>query len=203
MFLSISKVAAELGVCVATIRNYEKAGILLPSHRTKGGHRRYLQSTIKKFFFNSAKNTEEKATVCYCRVSSHDQKQDLERQKESLQAYCHGMNYGNVEIISDLGSGLNMKKPGLKKLLHLILTGQVSKLVLSHKDRLLRFGAELVFQVCRFFEIEIIITEDEKAASFEEELARDVICILTVFTAKLYGKRSHQKRKLKKELKAA
>ena len=127
----------------------------MPSHRTRGGHRRYLQSTIKKFFFNSVKNREEKVTVCYCRVSSHDQKQDLERHKEFLKAYCQSMKYSNVEVISDLGSGLNMKKSGLKKLLHLILTDQVSRLVLSHRDRLLRFGVELVFQVCKFFRNQI------------------------------------------------
>lgn len=203
MFLSISKVATLLGVCVGTVRNYEKTGILVPSHRTRGGHRRYLQSAVEKFFFD--KNTVENAqsTICYCRVSSHDQKQDLERQKESLETYCQIKGYENVEVISDLGSGINMKKKGLKKLLLLILTGQVSRIVLSHKDRLLRFGAELIFQICRFFNIEVVITEEEKPASFEEDLARDVICVLTVFTAKLYGKRSHQKRKMMKELQAA
>ena len=85
----------------------------------------------------------------------------------------------------------------------MILTRQIERIVISHKDRLLRFGVELIFQICRFFSIEIVVVEEEKPATFEEDLARDVICLLTVFTAKLYGKRSHQKRKLRQQMEAA
>ena len=203
MFLRISQVAELLGVCIETVRNYEKYGVLKPSHRTNGGHRRYLESDARFFFFGTKTEGVPKLTVCYSRVSSHDQKKDLETQKATLEAYCKMHKIQNIESISDLGSGMNMKKPGLKKLLHLILSRQVERIVICHKDRLLRFGVELLFRICKFFNIEILTLEEEKPASFEEDLARDVICLLTVFTAKLYGKRSHQRRKLRQQMEAA
>jgi predicted site-specific integrase-resolvase len=102
-------------------------------------------------------------------------------------------------VISDLGSGLNYKKRGLKKLLILILKGQVSKIILTHKDRLLRFGSELIFSICQYFDIEIILIENEprKELSDEEKLAYDVLEILTVFSARLYGRRSIETRRRK------
>ena len=87
---------------------------------------------------------------------------------------------------------MNYKKKGLKKLLKLILSGQVSKIILTHRDRLLRFGSELVFLVCSFFGVEIDILEEKNDLSDEQVLAFDVLEIITVFSARLYGKRSHQ-----------
>jgi predicted site-specific integrase-resolvase len=98
-------------------------------------------------------------------------------------------------VIDDLGSGLNYKKRGLKKLLKLILSGQVSKIVLTHKDRLLRFGSELLFQICNFFGTEVEVIEEQKIKSDEEVLAHDVLEIITVFSARMYGKRAHRNKK--------
>ena len=113
----------------------------------------------------------------------------------SLSAYCiyHGWNY---EIISDLGSGMNYQKKGLKKLLEAILEKKAKRLVLTHKDRLLRFGAELVFSLCEAKEIEVVLINQGTEGSFEEELAKDVLEIITVFSARLYGARSHKNKKL-------
>ena len=99
------------------------------------------------------------------------------------------------EFTLNYGSGLNYKKSGLNQLLNLILTQQISTLIINHKDRLLRFGSELIFKLCEFYHIKVIILED-KSLSFEESLTHDVIELMTVFCAKLYGKRSH-KNKLK------
>ena len=134
-------------------------------------------------------------TLAYARVSSHDQKEDLQRQIDRLSAYCthHGWNY---EIIADLGSGMNYQKKGLKKLLEAILEKKAKRLVLTHKDRLLRFGAELVFALCEAKEIEVVLINQGKEGSFEEELAKDVLEIITVFSARLYGARSHKNKKL-------
>ena len=203
MFVSIQKAAKILGVCIATVRNWEKLGLIKPAFRTSGGHRRYSENEIKTFIAEKNEAPISKITICYSRVSSHDQRDDLARQASSLLAYCQKQNFENIESITDLGSGLNMKKPGLKKLIRLILDGKVERLILSHKDRLLRFGAELIFQVCRFFNIEVVVLEEDIPASFEEELSRDVVTIITVFTAKLYGRRSHQKRKQRQLLEAA
>jgi putative resolvase len=86
--------------------------------------------------------------VAYARVSSHDQKEDLERQKQVLESYCAAQGW-TFELVADLGSGMNYRKRGLQKLLNQIIAGDVGRIVLNHKDRLLRFGAELVFATAR------------------------------------------------------
>jgi predicted site-specific integrase-resolvase len=134
-------------------------------------------------------------TVAYVRVSSHDQKEDLERQKQVLELYCSTQGW-TFELISDLGSGMNYHKKGLKHLLDGILKGSVSRLVITHKDRLLRFGAELVFAICEAKNVEVVILNRGEDTSFEEDIAEDVIEIITVFSARLYGSRSHKNQKI-------
>jgi len=109
--------------------------------------------------------------------------------------YCasHGWKF---ELITDLGSGMNYYKKWLKKLLNAILEGDIGRLVLTHKDRLLRFGAELVFALCEAREVEVIIINSGMDVKFEEELAKDVLEIITVFSARLYGSRSRKNQKL-------
>jgi putative resolvase len=122
-------------------------------------------------------------------------KKDLERQAEALATYCTKQGW-NFKVIEDLGSGMNYKKKGLKSLLNLILEKKVSRLVLTHKDRLLRFGAELIFALCEVKQIEVVIINKGDEISFEEELAQDVLEIITVFSARLYGSRSRRNQKL-------
>lgn len=129
-------------------------------------------------------------TVCYASVSSREQKDDLERQHEVLEAYCAAKGW-RTQVIRDLGSGMNYNKKGLRQLLEMILRRQMKRLVLTHKDRLLRFGADLVFALCEIQGIEVVIIHQGERPSFEEELAQDVLEIITVFSARLYGARSH------------
>ena len=91
---------------------------------------------------------------------------------------------------------MNYYKKGLKKLLNAILEGDVCRLVLTHKDRLLRFGAELIFALCEAREVEVVIINASVETKFEEELAKDVLEIITVFSARLYGSRSRKNQKL-------
>lgn len=91
---------------------------------------------------------------------------------------------------------MNYYKKGLKRLLDMILEGKICRLVLTHKDRLLRFGAELIFALCQSRQVEVVIINRGEEASFEEELAKDVLEIITVFSARLYGARSHKNKKL-------
>jgi predicted site-specific integrase-resolvase len=140
--------------------------------------------------------------VAYARVSSHDQKDDLERQKQVLESYCAAQGW-TFEIVSDLGSGMNYRKRGLQKLLNEIISGNVGRLVLNHKDRLLRFGAELVFAICEIKGVEVVILNQGEDTSFEQDLANDVLEIITVFSARLYGARSKKNKKLIEGLKAA
>ena len=139
-------------------------------------------------------------TICYARVSSHDQKADLERQHGMLESYCAAKGW-RCEVIKDLGSGMNDRKKGLQSLLEKILRKQMRRLVLTHKDRLLRFGAELVFALCELQQIEVVIINKGEQPSFEEELAKDVLEIITVFSARLYGARSKKNREIIETLK--
>lgn len=129
--------------------------------------------------------------MCYARVSSHDQKEDLERQHGILEAYCAAKGWKS-EVIKDLGSGMNDRKKGLNRLLELILQRKMRRLVITHKDRLLRLGAELIFTLCEIQGIEVVIIHKGEQPSFEEELAQDVLEIITVFSSRLYGSRSRK-----------
>lgn len=190
--LTISEAAKLKGVSVSTLRRWESEGKLIPE-RTVNGHRRYTISQLLGVKENLS------YTVGYCRVSSHDQKKDLERQKEVVELFC-AQNGWQVEIIDDLGSGLNYNKKGLKRLIRLIVDSKVERLVLTHKDRLLRFGSELIFSLCKQFGTEVVIINRTEDSTFEEDLAQDVLEIITVFSARLYGSRSHKNRKIVEEL---
>jgi len=192
MYVSIGQAAAVIGVSISTLRRWEEEGHIAPDFRTKGGHRRYSLERIKNEILDLEESDDQlRKTVAYSRVSSHDQKLDLHRQSKRLIQHCK-QNKWDYELISDLGSGLNYKKKGLQKLIKMICKSDVSRLVLTHKDRLLRFGSPLLFKLCQFFNTEVVILETEKEKSFEQELVADVIEIMTVFTAKMYGKRSHK-----------
>ena len=192
-FVGIGEAAQVLGVSVTTLRRWEAAGKLVPE-RTPGAHRRYDLARLRPEQFRAAQDADRR-TIAYARVSSHDQKDDLERQKQVLELYCARQGW-TFEVIADLGSGMNYRKKGLKKLLAAIIDGSVGRLVVTHKDRLLRFGAELVFAICEAKNVEVVIVNRGEDTTFEEDLAKDVLEIITVFSARLYGSRSHKNRKL-------
>lgn len=190
----IHEAAEALGVSAQTLRRWEREGRLLPDERTAGGRRRYDLARLKPEKFRSQAEAVRK-TVAYARVSSHDQKDDLERQKQVLELYCARQGW-TFEVIADLGSGMNYHKKGLKRLLDAIIDGQVGRLVITHKDRLLRFGAELVFAICEAKQVEVVILNQGEDTTFEEDLAKDVLEIITVLSARLYGSRSRKNQKL-------
>ncbi len=104
-------------------------------------------------------NVKEKKTILYSRGSSNEQKEDLKRQKEDLENWSRQKGYQEIESISEIGSGINYTKRGLKKLLKEIISGKVKRIVLTYKDRLERFGIELLNELCRLKEIEIEIIQ--------------------------------------------
>ena len=198
--LSIKQAANQLGVSVSTLRRWDETGVLV-AQRTPKGHRRYDLSKINPNLTRN-KVEQQRKTIAYARVSSHEQKPDLQRQIEILELYCSAQGW-SFEVISDLGSGMNYHKKGLKRLLDDILDNKIGRLVLTHKDRLLRFGAELVFALCEARQVEVVIINQGENLSFEEELAQDVLEIITVFSARLYGSRSKKNKKLIKAVKAS
>ncbi|MDD0903721.1 IS607 family transposase, partial [Xylella fastidiosa subsp. multiplex] len=152
--VGIGEAAQALGVSITTLRRWEASGRLIAEH-TVGGHRRYDMAKLRPEMFR-AQAEANRRTVAYARVSSHDQKDDLERQKQVLELYCAQQGW-TFEVIADLGSGMNYHKKGLKRLLDAIIDGQIGRLVITHKDRLLRFGAELVFALCEAKNVEVVI----------------------------------------------
>ena len=187
--VKIGEAAELIGSTPATLRKWEKTGELLPARKTKAGTRYYSTADLLGLTSSDA------PTICYARVSSDEQKADLDRQQEVLEAYCAAKGW-RTQTIRDLGSGMNSNKKGLHTLLEMILRRQMKRLVLTHKDRLLRFGADLVFTLCALQGIEIVIIHQGERPSFEEEFVQDVLEIVNVFSARLYGARSHKAKKL-------
>jgi excisionase family DNA binding protein len=198
--VSIREAAEFMGVSAQTLRRWEREGKLVAHERTPGGRRRYDLTRLRPDQFHD--RDTGRRTVAYARVSSHDQKDDLERQKQVLELYCARQGW-TFEVVADLGSGMNYHKKGLKRLLEAIIDGQIGRLVLTHKDRLLRFGAELVFAICEAKGVEVILLNQGEDTTFEEDLAKDVLEIITVFSARLYGRRSRKNQKLLDGVRAA
>ena len=187
--VKIGAAAEYLGVSRQTLLKWEASGELLPSRKSRGGTRYYAMADL------SGVKSGDMPTVCYARVSSHDQKADLGRPQAALAAYCAAKGW-HSRTIKDLGSGINYRKKGLHELLELILRRQMRRLVLTHKDRLLRFGSERVFALCELQGIEIVIIHRGEQPTFEAEQAQDVLEIITVFSARLYGARSRKNKQI-------
>lgn len=194
MKVPIGVIAKELGVQDATIRRWEKEGHIR-SERTPGGHRRYDMDEVLSYANQKKKKQVEKIAIGYARVSTPKKKDDLERQKQVLELYCAAKGW-KYKIIEDIGSGLNYNKKGLHELIRLIELNKVNTLVLNYKDRLLRFGSEIIFEMCRIHGVDVVILNEDEQKTYEEELVEDVLAMITVFSAKLYGSRSHKKKRM-------
>jgi len=193
--ISIGDAAKELGISTKTLRRWADTG-KIKFERSPTGQRRFFLSDILRITPRDFNQLDDRITINYARVSSHDQKADLVRQAQVLEAFS-ATNGWQFETIQDLGSGLNYNNRGLQKLLKRIMQGDVGRLVLTHKDRLLRLGAELVFAMCAEFETEVvIINKSNEEVTLEQELVPDMIELITVFSARLYGSRSQQNQKL-------
>ena len=196
MYLSINKVAKQLNKSAQTLRNWEKTGELIPAYKTKSGYRYYTEEQINKLLGVEEK---ERVTIGYCRVSSRKQQDDLKRQTENMRNYLCAKGY-KFEIITDIGSGINYNKVGLNILLDKVIKGEVDKVVVLHKDRLLRFGFELVENLCKRYGTSIEVVNNTPKTE-EQELVEDLVQIITVFSCKLQGKRANKMKKVIAELK--
>ena len=194
-YFTINKFSKIVGVTPQTLRNWDKAGKLKPHHTTESGYRYYSEEQLNQVL---RINPKPRTVVGYCRVSSPKQKDDLERQIENVRTYLLAQGK-SFEIISDIGSSMNYKRKGLLELLDRIIKNEVEKVVVLYKDRLSRFGFELIEYVASLYECEIEVIDNTQNTE-QEELAEDLVQIVTVFSCKLQGKRAHKARKLIKEL---
>ena len=193
------KEASEIiGVHQRTLMNWDKLG-LIETIRTPGNKRLY--NVDKYLNENKCKNNicknlddldnENELKICYVRVSSEGQKDDLERQKELM------INkFPNYLIIEEIGSGLNLNKRGIKKIIHLAIQGKVKELVVAYKDRLTRFGYELIEELIKKYSNgKIIVLSEQDKLEPEEELVKDMMAIMNVYVAKMNGLRKYKKLK--------
>ena len=196
-YYSIQEFSKIIGVSAQTLRNWDANGKLHPHHTTVSGYRYYSDEQL-----NQVINVKPKNRIiigyCDCRISNHKQKDDLERQIDNVKTYLLAKGQP-FEIIYDIGSGINCKKKGLQELIKRISQNQVEKVVVLYKDRLLRFGFELVEYMASLYNCEIEII-DNTERSEQQELVEDLVQIITVFSCKLQGKRANKAKQLIREL---
>ena len=185
-YISGKKANEILGLSVQTLRRYDKEG-LIETIRSKGGKRFY---NVRKYMEdnNIILKVNNKRNICYARVSTYSQKEELENQKDILSKM-----YPDNELLTDIGSGINFKRKNLLKIMRYAMNGQLNSLVVTYKDRLCRIGYELMKVILEeYSNTKIIILYDEEKSP-EEEVVNDLIEIITVFSSKIYGLRSYKK----------
>lgn len=196
-YYSIHEFSKLISRTPQTLRNWDTSGKLKPHHTGAGGYRYYSHDQLREVL-QIKEDLKNKVTIGYCRVSSNKQRDDLQRQIENMELYLNNLNKP-YEIISDIGSGINYSKKGLRELIKKITAGQVEKIVVLYKDRLLRFGYELVEYIANLYGCEIEVIDNTEKTE-EQELVEDLIQIVTVFSCRLQGKRANKARKMIQEL---
>ena len=197
---SIGDASKLLGVSIETLRNWDKLRVLIPI-KTVGGHRRYRQDDIDRFKGDKILNeTNINEVSIYRRVSNQDQKKsgDLDRQQSRLLKYCMDNDLKVTYIFDEVCSGMRPVRPKLKKLFTLIEQRKINKVVVEYKDRLTRFMFDVFKRYFNSYGVEIILVERVLPKSFENELVEDMLSLLSSFSSRIYGKRSAERRKLKK-----
>lgn len=194
---TLNQFAAKIGVTPQTLRVWHKEGKLTPVFITDGGHRRYTYKQYLEFVGESSKHSS-KVNVGYVRVSSKKQDDDLVCQAQLMENYL--ISKGKpFKIIQSIGSGINYKNPNLQELIRMVINKEVDTVYVLYKDRLVRFGFELLEFLFREFGVSIEIV-NQQFESAQEELVTDLIQIVTVFSAKLNGKRKNKVQNFKKDL---
>lgn len=192
-YYSAKKVTQILGVTAQTLRNWDKEGKLKPTYVKSNGYRYYSEDSILSYT-QERKTKKNLNVIGYARVSSKKQSDDLERQVDNIKEYISS-KYDSFDIITDVGSGINYNKPGLLKLIEKINKKEVDIIVVLYKDRLLRFGFELVEYFASLNNVKIEVL-DKMDKNQDQELVEDLVQIITVFSCKIQGKRKSKTKKL-------
>ncbi len=177
-----------IGKSVNTLQKWDRKGIL-PAFRTPTNRRYYTHEQY--LAYRGMISSEQGKVIAYARVSSPSHKKDLATQMEALRAYCLDQGIHVDEWVKDIGSALNYQRKGFNQISEQIELGHVKRLVIGYQDRLVRFGYDWFEAFCQRHGTEITVTGGE-AFSPEEELVADLIAIVTVFSARLHGLRSHK-----------
>jgi len=177
-----------VGVSVFTLQRWDRNGTLT-AHRTPTNRRYYTHEQYLQY--RGLISNEQGKTIAYARVSSPSQKKDLLMQKDALRAYCLEHQIKVDQWIEDIGSALNYKRKGFNQIIEEIELGHVKRVVIVYEDRFVRFGYDWFEAFCERHGTEIVVTNGE-AFSPEQELVKDLRAIVTFFSARLQGLRSHK-----------
>lgn len=187
----VKEFAERIGKSPDTLRRWDRDG-KLPAKRSVGGHRYYNESDVRKALGIEIPQTEKKIVV-YCRVSSRNQLPDLKSQVESMRMYCLGAGIAVNEWLEEIGGGMNFKRKMFLSIMDRIERGEIAKLIVAHKDRLVRFGFD-------FFEIfaakhgcQIAVVNQEQLSP-QQEMVEDLMAIVHCFSSRLYGLRNYKKK---------
>jgi excisionase family DNA binding protein len=193
-YLGPKEASKKLGVHHMTLRNWEKNGII-EAIRMPGGKRLYNVDKYMEDNINIKQVLPTKRKICYCRVSTKSQKYDLERQVNYMKE-----KYPNYEIIKEIGSGINLNRKELTKIINEAIEGKIEEIVIAHKDRLARFGYEMIENIINKYSMGKITIINNTKMSPEEELTKDLVSIINVFSARLNGLRKYTLKEIKEEI---
>lgn len=187
---NISQFSKLIGKSVKTLQRWDRENILKPEVRSLTNRRMYSHQQYLSLTNKSVLLTNDKVIILYARVSSFNQKSDLKNQIEFIENYCTLNNISNYDLLTDIGSGLNYKRKNFIKLVKMILNHEVSEIILTHKDRLVRFGFDFFEWLSTEYNVKLTLINEEKTSP-QEELCKDLISIIHVFSSRLYGLRKY------------
>ncbi|RYQ44225.1 recombinase [Bifidobacterium pseudolongum subsp. globosum] len=188
-YFGMSEFLRRTGVSKSTAYRAEAKGVITPT-RTTGGHRRYTEEDVAKLLGLQKQNAEKKCVV-YCRVSSNGQKADLESQKQAMMDFATARGY-TYDVVEEIGGGMNMNRPKFMRIVNGIISGEIGTVIVAHKDRLARFGYDLVQNLADEYGAEIIVANREDMSP-QQEMVEDLMAIVHTYSCRLYGLRRYRK----------
>ena len=183
-------IAKILSVTVNTLQRWDRENIFIAKRTPQTNRRYYTEEQLNDYL--GKKNRLSNNIVIYARVSSNSQKDDLKNQIEYLKNYANNKGYIVSSVVTDIGSGLNYNRKNWNLLLKDIITKKVSKIIVSHKDRFIRFGFDWFYNFASMYGCEIEVINNE-ITSPQEELVKDLVSIIHVFSCRIYGLRKYKK----------
>jgi len=192
--LRLSRVSELLGVTEKTLRAWDADG-KIKTVRTAGNQRRLPESEVIHLQGELYQAVKQTKTLIYARCSTEKQRENMERQVTRLEEYCRieGKDY---EIFCEIGSALNGNLKQLKRMIKRVAVGDVKEIVVEYADRLTRFGFEYFVEYCKTYNVVIVTLEKTESKAFEQELAEDMITLVTSYSARYYGRRGGRSKKV-------
>ncbi|MFX0062122.1 MAG: IS607 family transposase [Candidatus Hermodarchaeota archaeon] len=209
-YVAIGEASKRLGVCIKTLRRWDKDG-KIHCYRTPGGHQRFALVEIERIIsgglteevecLGESESLRGSKTAIYARVSSHEQKKkgDLARQIEVAKEYCEDRGAVSPKVFTDISSGLNTKRSGLLRLCEAIERKEIDRVICTYPDRLTRFGLSYLTNYFGSHGATVEAIEQLSTQSMEEELVQDMVAIITSFSGRVHDLRSAKKRQKNKK----